>query len=84
MGRDVTSRDGSQSGSGDMIVGFRSGNGIMRVSPDRNGLLNVWTSGRDDESNLIGNGSDVVDIISTCGSSEEKKRKEFFADYIPC
>ena len=34
MGRDVTSRDGSRSGSGDMIIGFHSGNGIMRVSPD--------------------------------------------------
>ena len=34
MGRDVTSQDGSRSGSGDMIVRFRSGNGILRVSPD--------------------------------------------------
>ena len=33
--RDVTSRDGGQSGSGDVIVGFRSGNRIRRVSPDR-------------------------------------------------
>ena len=32
--RDVMSRDGGQSGSGDMIVRFCSGNRIMRVSPD--------------------------------------------------
>ena len=32
--RDVTSRDGGQSGSGDVIVGLRGGNRIRRVSPD--------------------------------------------------
>ena len=32
--RDVMSWDGGRSGSGAMIVGFRNGNRIVRVSPD--------------------------------------------------
>ena len=57
--------------------GKRNGKGLYLGTVPCNGLLDVWTSGRDDESNLIGNGSDVVGVISTCGCSEEKTRKEF-------
>ena len=34
------SRDGGRSGSGAMIVGFRNGNRIVRVSPDRDNKSN--------------------------------------------
>ena len=41
------------------------------------GLLNVWTSVRNDQGNLIGDGGDeVVGRISTCGCSEEKETGE--------
>ena len=36
----------------------------------------MWTSGRDDQSNLIGNGSDEIGVISTCGYLEEKETGE--------
>ena len=37
--RDVMSQDGGRSGSGAMIVGFRNGNRIVRVSPDTYSLV---------------------------------------------
>jgi len=37
----------------------------------------VWTSGRDDQGNLICDGGDeVVGAISACGCSEEKETGE--------